>query len=290
VIERAAEARLAGLPGNPRLSDDLRMRIQRGLRDRVADARVQVQAFISNAVIALGGKAQEAVTPAAGRAPGAAVSGERAPLSLGSHAEVTLTVPQLRLTGRVELLRIAEPGAHITDYKTGAESPSHSEQLRLYALLWDLDRDANPAGARSPASLPPTPVATPRSPSQASPNYATSRSKLRSASARPTRNSRRTRPVQSRLRRTAATARSGTCATLTGQPSPPIHPTFRMRPGSTARAWSVPRTVCAVGGSTSMDPPSQSCSSRRQSPDPSCVLATTSGSLGCESTRTRTRG
>jgi hypothetical protein len=123
VIERAAEARLAGLPGNPRLSDDLRMRIQRGLRDRVADARVQVQAFISNAVIALGGKAQEAVTPAAGRAPGAAVSGERAPLSLGSHAEVTLTVPQLRLTGRVELLRIAEPGAHITDYQDrGRES------------------------------------------------------------------------------------------------------------------------------------------------------------------------
>lgn len=35
-------------------------------------------------------------------------------------------------------------GVHITDYKTGAESPSHAEQLQLYALLWDLDRDANP--------------------------------------------------------------------------------------------------------------------------------------------------
>ena len=65
VIERAAEARLASLPGNPRLSDDLRQRIQRGLRGRVADARVQVQAFISNAVIAPGGKAHEAGTPAA---------------------------------------------------------------------------------------------------------------------------------------------------------------------------------------------------------------------------------
>ena len=152
VIERAAEARLAALPGNPRLNDDSRHRIQRGLRNKVADARVQVQAFITNAVIAPGGKAHEAGTPAAGRAPGAAVSGERAPLSLGLHAEVTLTVPQLRLTGRVDLLRIAEPGAHITDYKTGAESPSHAEQLRLYALLWDLDRDTNP-GRRPVAGL-----------------------------------------------------------------------------------------------------------------------------------------
>jgi hypothetical protein len=144
VIERAAEARLASLPGNPRLSDYLRQRIQRGLRDRVADARVQVQAFISNAVIAPGGKAQEAVTPATGRAPGATVSREHAPLSLGSHAEVTLTVPQLRVTGRLDLLRLTQTGAHITDYKTAAESPSHTEQLRLYALLWNLDYDANP--------------------------------------------------------------------------------------------------------------------------------------------------
>ena len=73
VIERAAEARLASLPGNPRLSDYLRQRIQRGLRGRVADARVQVQAFISNTVIAPGGKAHEAGAIAAGGAAGAAV-------------------------------------------------------------------------------------------------------------------------------------------------------------------------------------------------------------------------
>lgn len=152
VIERAAEARLKGLPGNPRLSNDLRQRIQRGLRDRVGDARVQVQAYISGAVIAPCGKEHGPGTPAAIGAPGAAVSGGRSPLSLGSHAEVILTAPQLRLTGRVDLLRIAESGAHITDYKTGAESPGHADQLRLYALLWDLDRDANP-GRRPVASL-----------------------------------------------------------------------------------------------------------------------------------------
>jgi hypothetical protein len=152
VIERAAEARLAGLPGNPRVRDDLRLRIQRGLRDRVADARVQVQAFISNAVIAPGGKAHEAEAPVVSRTPGAAVPGERGLLSLGPHAEIRLTAPKLRLTGRVDLLCVAQAGAHITDYKTGAESPSHAEQLRLYALLWNLDRDANPA-RRPVASL-----------------------------------------------------------------------------------------------------------------------------------------
>ena len=152
VIERAAGARLAGLPGNPRLSDELRQRIQRGLRGRVADARVQVQAYISNAVITSAGKADGAARPAAASAPGAAPPGGRAPLSQGTYAEVTLTASQLRLTGRVDLLRITEPGAHITDYKTGAESPAHAEQLRLYALLWELDRAATPA-MRPAASL-----------------------------------------------------------------------------------------------------------------------------------------
>ena len=144
VIERAAEARLAGLPGNPRLSDDLRQRIQRGLRGRVADARVQVQAYISNAVIAPGGRRTQ---PGRQRLTGRRVppcSGERAPLSLGSHAEVTLTVPQLRLTGRVDLLRVTDArGSHHRLQDRGRE-PGHAEQLRLYALLWDLDRDANP--------------------------------------------------------------------------------------------------------------------------------------------------
>jgi PD-(D/E)XK nuclease superfamily len=152
VIERAAEARLAGLQGNPRLNDDSRQRIQLGLLAKVADARVQVQVFTSNAVIAPGGEMRQARTPAAASAPGTAVPGERAPLSLGSHAEVTLRAPHLRVTGRVDLLRITESGVHMTDYKTGAESPGHAEQLRLYALLWNLDHDANHA-RRPVASL-----------------------------------------------------------------------------------------------------------------------------------------
>lgn len=144
VIEHAADARLASLPGNPRVSDDLRQQIQRALRTRVADARVQVQAYISNTIIVPATKANGAGTPAPRRAPDAAASTRRVAINTGSHAEVQLTVPQLRLTGRIDLLRVTPAGAHITDYKTGAESPGHAEQLQLYALLWDLDRGANP--------------------------------------------------------------------------------------------------------------------------------------------------
>jgi hypothetical protein len=144
VIECAADARLASLPGNPRVSDDLRQRIQRALRTRVADARVQVQAYISNTVIVPAAQANGAGTKAPRQAPDAAADTRRVAISTGSHAEAQLTVPQLRLTGRIDLLRVTPAGAHITDYKTGAESPSHAEQLQLYALLWDLDRNANP--------------------------------------------------------------------------------------------------------------------------------------------------
>jgi hypothetical protein len=71
-------------------------------------------------------------------------AGRRASLAAGTYAEVALAAVDLRLAGRVDLLRVGDTGADITDYKTGSESPAHVEQLELYALLWDLDHDANP--------------------------------------------------------------------------------------------------------------------------------------------------
>ena len=53
-------------------------------------------------------------------------------------------MPHPRLTGRVDLLRVSDAGAHITDYKTGGREPVHRSNSELYALLWDLDQDANP--------------------------------------------------------------------------------------------------------------------------------------------------
>jgi hypothetical protein len=147
VIDGAVQTRMAALQGNPRLSDDLQERLRRGLDGRVPDARVQVQGYISRSVIASAGTPKATRKPAAADAPGG-----RGPLQPGSYAEVRLAAPQLRLTGRLDLLRVTGADVHITDYKTGAESPAHADQLRLYALLWDLDRDANP-GRRPVASL-----------------------------------------------------------------------------------------------------------------------------------------
>jgi hypothetical protein len=139
VIDSAAQARMTALQGNPRLSDDLRQRLHRGLDGRVPDARIQVQGYISKSVIASAGTPKAAGKPAA-----VSTTGGQRPLQPGTYAEVRLTASNLRLTGRLDLLRVTEGEAHITDYKTGTESPAHAEQLRLYALLWDLDRNANP--------------------------------------------------------------------------------------------------------------------------------------------------
>ena len=69
---------------------------------------------------------------------------ERQELTDGLHAEVRLAVEDWRLHGRVDLLMIHGAQVEIVDFKTGAESPSHADQLRLYALLWSADRKSNP--------------------------------------------------------------------------------------------------------------------------------------------------
>ena len=68
----------------------------------------------------------------------------RGPLGLGDHAELALSDPELRITGRLDLLSVAQDGASITDFKTGDEQPAHLDQLRFYALLWSADKAANP--------------------------------------------------------------------------------------------------------------------------------------------------
>ena len=63
---------------------------------------------------------------------------------MGFHPEVELRAPDLRLAGRADLVAVEEDACDITDYKTGAPDRHHSDQLRLYALLWNRDADLNP--------------------------------------------------------------------------------------------------------------------------------------------------
>jgi len=50
------------------------------------------------------------------------------------------------MTGRVDRLTIGDGGVTITDFKTGQSRQDHDDQVRLYALLWFLDEETNPAG------------------------------------------------------------------------------------------------------------------------------------------------
>lgn len=55
------------------------------------------------------------------------------------------------MKGRVDLLTVFSDRVDIIEHKTGAEDPSHLDQLRFYAMLWDQDDVAN--SARTPLGV-----------------------------------------------------------------------------------------------------------------------------------------
>lgn len=144
LIEQAVSTRLNRIKTNPRLDAERCRRLTRELGDRVADARGQVQEYLSRGKFPA--KPTDAAVPAQGSAEQEPPAFGRHAVGPGAHPEVTLADEELRLMGRVDLLTVGDGNADIVDYKTGAEDPSHFDQLRLYALLWDLDRVVNPNG------------------------------------------------------------------------------------------------------------------------------------------------
>lgn len=143
VAAAALDARLAKLDGSPRIDGDRRQRIQRQLEDQIPEARTEIQGYLQR--MSLIPKAGNA-SATSGHPIGAA--GTRRPLGVGTHPEVSLHADALRVKGRVDLLTVAADHVDIVDHKTGAEDPSHLDQLRFYALLWDQDEIAN--SARTP--------------------------------------------------------------------------------------------------------------------------------------------
>lgn len=151
VIEEALIERLLRLNDNPRLDADRTRRLSRDLRDRIPEARTQVQAYLRRTtylpVSRDGGSSAEG-----GGVPETGASFSRRPIGPGAYPEMAVAAEDLRLMGRVDLLKVAEEHADLTDYKTGAEDSSHFDQLHLYALLWDRDSVVNPA-RRPPREL-----------------------------------------------------------------------------------------------------------------------------------------
>jgi RecB family exonuclease len=133
LVDSVIAEELAALQGNPRAAD-LRTTLERHLLKEVPHIRRRVQLAISRARLF-------ASHHDSGIRSGAAA---RAGITLGSHAEVELRANDLRVLGRADLITIRETGCTITDYKTGTPSDHHADQLRLYGLLWSLDREVNP--------------------------------------------------------------------------------------------------------------------------------------------------
>jgi len=132
VLSVVVDERLAELNANPRL-DHRRATIERAMRERIPEMRERVQTTLSRSQLILSG-----VRPAP--------RGDPTGISAGSHAELELRAPELQWAGRADLVTVSGSEIRITDYKTGAPSPDHAQQLRIYALLWARDRRQNPSG------------------------------------------------------------------------------------------------------------------------------------------------
>lgn len=145
VIRAAIDRKVTALVDNPRMSDEARNTLHQALVDQLGVASNRVQVFLSRGT--LPAWAAEVAKVGPGSAPAQAPQGppHRTAVGSGAHPEVDVVAEGLRLWGRIDLLTVDDSGVTITDFKTGQDDPLHDEQVRLYALLWSLDRQANPA-------------------------------------------------------------------------------------------------------------------------------------------------
>lgn len=135
IARKALDERLARLETNPRLDGERRARLRQYLEDRLPEARIEIQGYLQ----------RMRLVRRVGRASlgGGSEQRPRGPLGVGSHPEADLCVDRLRVKGRIDLLTVMPERVDITDHKTGAKDPSHLDQLRFYAMLWDQDEVAN---------------------------------------------------------------------------------------------------------------------------------------------------
>ena len=139
VLGESIELTLQGYIDNPRATPVLD-RARKHLTGHTADMRSRIQGFLSRVHLQprpnskLPGDSAKDRRTLRGRLP------------MGAHSEVKLEVGEMGWRGVVDLLTIAETTCEIRDFKTGVPKEHHELQLRIYALLWWLDRARNPTG------------------------------------------------------------------------------------------------------------------------------------------------
>lgn len=65
-------------------------------------------------------------------------------LSNGIHSEVELNAQELEWYGKVDYLYLSADECEIADFKTGERKPEHIFQIKIYNMLWILDKIQNP--------------------------------------------------------------------------------------------------------------------------------------------------
>jgi hypothetical protein len=142
ILLDAIDRELTRLGGNPRATPEQVGRVRDELVRQLPDAADQVKVFLRRgAFLPPRGSGASADAEAAGTE----ALLPRSPAGPGAHVELEVTAETLRMTGRVDLLIVDDTDVDITDFKTGLESEDHDDQVRLYALMWYLDMQVNPA-------------------------------------------------------------------------------------------------------------------------------------------------
>ncbi len=136
VIEKAIDQVCSHLAANPRafrLSDYF----TRSLKSQIPELRSSVQTMLAKRTLFAKPNSSSTMP----------LRHERGPLSHGVYCELELRVPHLQWKGRADLLSLTPDTCEITDFKTGAPSEDHAFQLRIYAVLWYLDKTLNPTSS-----------------------------------------------------------------------------------------------------------------------------------------------
>jgi hypothetical protein len=140
IVEDCVERILKRFSDNPR-AVPLMEHAQRTLRGQVPTLRARVQSMLSRL------RLQKGARPALGTStPKTAGPPLRSPLANGTYPEVEVRAKSIGWKGKVDLLVLGDDACEITDFKTGAADEAHKFQVRVYAVLWRLDDELNPAG------------------------------------------------------------------------------------------------------------------------------------------------
>jgi len=136
IVLKEIDHQLAQFDDNPRVSRERIDRLREELIRRAPQAADQVKTFLGRRALPTGR------TSAGGES--SEQSHKRLPVTSGTHSEREVCAEELRLTGRIDLLVVDDKDVAVVDFKTGDEDHGHADQVRLYALLWQLDEQTNP--------------------------------------------------------------------------------------------------------------------------------------------------